>query len=347
MLHLRRSKANNKNHLSLMKKMIKYIKRDNSKRLKLIILKNDIDPDSKIGRKARTALHECAKRGSAECLRILVQCNADLYVKDRKGNYPLHLAIKYLLKRNAYNSVVTDDLIGPLKKDIQERVHDANNSGTSCWHLFQGLHLKKKVFDQEIESSCGSSDYSDTISEHSEIEWKEKLMQAHEDDHAYNAGQYSKELYQNQYKETYDDWADRIYCEFKKRHQNISAKHKKPDVKINESDVHAVKLPPFKPLYPSKSDKKACKYNKLFTKKGKIYKSDLPFNENSTADEIILLLVNVNENTDKKKVLREAIRKWHPDKFSQIFSHRIAESDITEVMNIVTHVSQTLLLYGK
>ena len=56
--------------------MIKYIKRDNSKRLKILMMKNEIDPNSKIGRKARTALHECAKHGSAECLRILIAHHA-------------------------------------------------------------------------------------------------------------------------------------------------------------------------------------------------------------------------------------------------------------------------------
>ena len=154
--------------------MIKYIKRDNSKRLKILMMKNEIDPNSKIGRKARTALHECAKHGSAECLRILIECNADLHAKDTKGNYPLHLAIKYLLKQNTYNSVVTNDLIVPLKKNIRERVHDANKSGTTCRHLLQGLHLKKKMIDQKTESSCSTSSDSDASGEASKIEWNEK-----------------------------------------------------------------------------------------------------------------------------------------------------------------------------
>ena len=75
--------------------------------------------------------------------------------------------------------------------------------------------------------------------------------------------------------------------------------------------------------------------------------ADLPFSKTSTADEIISLLVIGNENTDKKKILRDAIRKWHPDKFSQMFSERIDKNEFDDVINIVTHVSQTLLLYGK
>lgn len=326
--------------------MIKYIKLDNSKRLKLFIVKHDIHPDSEIGNHSRTALHECAKRGSTECLRVLIKCNANTNAKDRKGNYPLHLAAKYLLKRKMLNSVVAEELITPLKRNLHERIHDTNSSGTTCWHLLQGLDVKLKLSNQEELISSSASD-SDSPSVTSDMEWNEKLAQAHEDDTSIYCGKYGDGKYQNQYHETYDEWADRIYNEFNRRHQHKFTQPKNSEAKTQSSAYAETKLPPFKPKYPSENNVKLNKYNRLFTKKGTINISDLPFSKTSTADEIVSLLVIGNENTDKKKVLREAIRKWHPDKFSQMFSERIDKNEFDDVINIVTHVSQTLLLYGK
>lgn len=326
--------------------MIKYIKLDNSKRLKLFILKHDIHPDSEIGTHSRTALHECAKRGSTECLRVLIKCNANTNAKDKKGNYPLHLAAKYLLKRKKLNSVVAEELITPLKRNLHEHTHDTNSSGTTCWHLLQGLDVKLKLSNQEELISSSASD-SDSSSVTSEMEWNEKLAQAHEDDASIYCGKYGDGKYQNQYHETYDEWADRIYNEFNRRHQRKFTQPKNSETKTQSSANAEMKLPPFKPKYPIENNVKISKYNRLFTKKGMINIADLPFSKTSTADEIISLLVIGNENTDKKKILRDAIRKWHPDKFSQMFSGRIDKNEFDDVINIVTHVSQTLLLYGK
>ena len=78
--------------------------------------------------------------------------------------------------------------------------------------------------------------------------------------------------------------------------------------------------------------------------------TDLPFSTKSTAEEIVSLILKSNqsiEESDQKKVLREAVRKWHPDKFSQMFYDKVKEADMPNVIKIVTHVSQTLLVYGK
>ena len=343
---LKRSKRKNKEQKYLIKKMIKYIKRDKFKRLKHFMMKNDIHPDSEIGCHARTPLHECGKRGSTECIRILIQCKADPMIKDLKENYPLHLALKYLLKQKNLKSVMASELIDPLKKNLNEHIHDTNSSGTSCWQLLTGLDVKIKILKQETISSSSSSD-SDTSSEASENEWNEKLKQAHEEDYIVNFGKCSESLYKNEYQETYDEWADRIYNAFQKRHQKTSPRPVLPKCEARSSSFTELKLPAFKPKYPCTNDKKIIKYNELFAKKSIILTSDLPFCLKSTADEIISLLLSVSGDTNKKKVLREAIRKWHPDKFIQVFSEKIDKNEFNDVIAIVNHVSQTLLLYGK
>ena len=333
----------------LIKKINKYIIRDHFQRLKEFLRENDVHPDSRIGRHERTGLHECAKNGSIDCIRILLEYNADPHLKDKKGNYPLHLAIKYLLKQKTLNSLMVNDLIGPLKQQMYDRIHDENISGTTCWHLLQGLNLKAKVSKKQETSDSSSSSESNAESDVKDIDWNEKLMQIHEEDHYFDSGKYdNSEIFQNKYKETYDQWADRIFNEFNKRKQRSF----KPDVKKKEaknefSEFQKAELPQFKPSYPSNNSNKTAEYNALFVKAGKINKHDMPFTQNSSAEQILSLIIDCDEQVDKRKAVREAIRKWHPDKFSQMFSERIEKNDLNEIMNIVTHVSQTLLNYGK
>ena len=333
----------------VIKKMFKYIKRDKFKRLKLLILEKDIHPDSIIGHHNRTALHESAKRGSTDCLRALLECDADPNIKDNKGNYPLHLALKHLLKQKVMNSAIANDLTCPLKKIMNERIHDINHSGTSCWQLLQGLNLKQELTaNHESLISSSSSSGSSAESDSKSMDWNEKLVQVHAEDHFFDLGKYNNQQYYNKYKETFDQWADRIYDEFNRRYKTPPSSKKK--VEKLEKKPSAFKpdiLPPFNPIYPSTRPVINDKYNNLFSKQGKITKTDMPFSKESSAEQIMSAILNGENITDKRKVVREAIRKWHPDKFSQIFAERIVKTDTNIVMDIVTHVSQTLLVYGK
>lgn len=47
-----------------------------------------------------------------------------------------------------------------------------------------------------------------------------------------------------------------------------------------------------------------------------------------------------------KKSIREAIRRWHPDKFKQKMGHRIVKVEFMEVMGKVTYVAQALNEFG-
>ena len=49
-----------------------------------------------------------------------------------------------------------------------------------------------------------------------------------------------------------------------------------------------------------------------------------------------------DKNSDKKNV-REAIRRWHPDKFEPKMKGRIAKSHFAEVMAHTKFVSQAIL----
>ena len=87
------------------------------------------------------------------------------------------------------------------------------------------------------------------------------------------------------------------------------------------------------------------KYTALFSLT-RITVEDLPFDENSTSDEIISVILSDGKGPSKQSI-REAVRKWHPDKFSQMYGACVVEKDRPRVMQIVTRVSQVLLTYGK
>ena len=354
-VRLEHSKVKAKQREYIIKKLTKYIKRDKFKRLKLFLIENKIHPDSVIGRHQRTSLHECARNGSIDSMRILLECDADPNVKDTKGNYPLHLAIKYCLKQKPFNTATTSELVDPLKINMHERIHEENKSGTTCWQLLQGLSLKKELANNEVSSSSSETSHdSDFGNSNNETEWNEKVTQIGEEDHFFHFGKFEdqKQFY-NKFKETYDQWADRIYNEYNKRHKKERPPTpQKTKVEDKCSEFQNVKLPPFKPIYPSvlllnETSKSVEKYKKLFSMEGCINKKDLPFSESSTAEEIISLILRCDDSSEQKKILREGIRRWHPDKFSQIFNGRIKKCDEDDVMKIVTHVSQILLVYGK
>ena len=53
------------------------------------------------------------------------------------------------------------------------------------------------------------------------------------------------------------------------------------------------------------------------------------------------------ENESRNR-LRDALRKWHPDKFGQLTQGRISdEEEKKKICDIVTHISQVLINYGK
>ena len=48
-----------------------------------------------------------------------------------------------------------------------------------------------------------------------------------------------------------------------------------------------------------------------------------------------------------KRSIREAIRRWHPDKFKQKLGHKINKIEFMLVMEKVTYVAQALNNFGK
>jgi hypothetical protein len=72
---------------------------------------------------------------------------------------------------------------------------------------------------------------------------------------------------------------------------------------------------------PIKLDVYSAKFKKLFESDCPIAADDLPFGVDSTAEQIVeTILCSASDLKDAavKSRLRDALRKWHPDKFGQV-----------------------------
>jgi hypothetical protein len=175
--------------------------------------------------------------------------------------------------------------------------------------------------------------------------WQDKLSEANAEDYYEIVGKFERRQfndefnYKNKFNESYDQWADRIFSEFRKRRQPAEAANKQ-------------KQQPPKELKLKLANPKLERYNKLASKlfdknsTDEILPESLPFKLTTSTETIVELLI-ISTSGDEKKAVKEAIRKYHPDKFSQLFHDRIAPENKEAVFNIVTHVSQALLNYGK
>ena len=184
--------------------------------------------------------------------------------------------------------------------------------------------------------------------------WEEKLSAAHHDD-MYDEYKFIENWgddfnYTNQFNENYDQWADRLYQEYMRKQKSgskIKSNAPKKDVNKDSEEIPRktlkLKLKPAE-MVPQLNYEEV---EKLLSKtcKNPITAKSLSFTVKSSPDTIINAILK--DKIDLKKALREAIRIWHPDKFSQMYDQRILASDASAVHEIVLNVTSALLKYGK
>ena len=87
---------------------------------------------------------------------------------------------------------------------------------------------------------------------------------------------------------------------------------------------------------------------RLFLHSGPISSEKLPFKDLEPREIVMILLEEVKgkEKQLVKETIREAIRKWHPDKFLQKHGHRIMDLEKDAVMERVKMVAQAINDYG-
>ena len=68
------------------------------------------------------------------------------------------------------------------------------------------------------------------------------------------------------------------------------------------------------------------------------------------ANEIVDAMLGHCSNDSEdviKKIIREEVRRWHPDKFKQKIGHRIIDGQSEKVLEEVKRIAQAILSYAK
>lgn len=210
-----------------------------------------------------------------------------------------------------------------------------------CTHI---LHIDPFLCRPEAspDESSTSSDLDDDFRQRLDDEAGQEYFEFEGKFRDYDTKDFSEE--------TYNDWADRIFAEYRRktRPATSEAPAKAAEARLPETPKKTLKLkPPEKKDTSIKKDLYLFKFKKLFRSKEAIALRDLPFSLTSTSEEIVGTILSA-EDADSRKHLREALRVWHPDKFNQLTQGRVSEeADRKAMSEIVTHVSQVLINYGK
>lgn len=198
-----------------------------------------------------------------------------------------------------------------------------------------------------------------------EREWRERLAEEHRDDFAdlYGNSVSDRRRDEEDGRETYDEWADRIYAEFflkrKRWREHQERCREKPKQHAAEEEPRPswppkkLKLALTQDERPSPSDVLQKKYVDFLSKvledpEAELTLSSLPFSL-STSQEAIAEVVFRDLGEDKARsraVIKRALLTWHPDKFEQRYRSRFAPADKDKICEIVVHVSQSLLAVG-
>jgi len=375
LLKIKQSKADRR----IAEKICKYLRRDEFRKLETSFFAVDdkIHPDSVLNKRGMTGLMISSKLGHPDCVNVFLRKGASRKLTCFKGNIALHYAAKYCMK-HPYPSNVRNLVTIPFldsTTDYQELMKMPNDNGTTPKLLLDALN--KLMYDDTVEGSDSSDSSLDNAQKTAQnsSDWSQKLQHEDQDEHYERFGKYDvweDTGYKNKFNETENEWADRIYAEFSRLQSRNNKKNNKKNTMEDKKEKDSKKSPKKKELLLKIPKKNPEAKQTLFRDKlSKLLdpqntqlittNSLLPFDENSTSDYIINQLLDGSESTTatgsqatgsqvqdrKRKRIKEVIRIWHPDKFSQLYHQRIDPEHKDDIIRIVTHISQALLNFGR
>jgi len=314
----------------------------------------------------RTPLHVACILGDDAVVRCLLHFGANGGISDKVGDTPLHLAAKYVTEVGNYSD--RNLLIDPLFKMFPDTMKTVNKWGESPRQLLREAKKKQQVFSKasnEEVALCGEEQEQGP----SEKSWEEKLASEwlddctdmgfaadFETDWAESVPEYS----------SFDEWADRMAEEYKRKHLTASEKHKRRKEtnrkrKHEETNDMKDRLEKEQELYRKRMTLK--KHEVLVSKhkryqenlgkhksdteqKQKLRFKDIPWPCHGSVSEMIEVIMsglphNCSPKERRKFVLRQQVL-WHPDKFMQRCHNRLHEDHKESILEAVNALSQAL-----
>ncbi|XP_059094729.1 LOW QUALITY PROTEIN: uncharacterized protein LOC131889607 [Tigriopus californicus] len=356
------------------RRLKRWLQGDRFKSLRRHLRQHTDQIDVALNGRRQTALHLAAKRGSYECVGVLLNAGASAQIPDRDRNFPLYYAAKRCLQRG--NIELMKDLVLPLKAESRPVLHITNKKGLSCQDFLDALDEELEMLMEEEDDEREEEEAEARPNE--EDSWREKLeLNAREDLFERMGSNHVLESLEDEecrtfIGESFDTWADRIYKEFiRQRHRQgpnaapgksspkrTDKLHDKPSAFQNN-----LKLKP--PADANRTPKLPNNYSRFkatFLEPERSVKTirlrSFPFSVDTSPQDVVNVLLDsqisnassgsAEDNAQKMRlILRDEIRLWHPDKFMPKFRARCHPDDMDQISGLVNHVAQALINYGK
>ena len=346
----------------LLKRLARYVEEDKFRKVDKLLSNHVELVDASLSKKrCRTSLHLASKMGNFDTVRVLIRRGADVSIKDSKGSLPLHHATRFCLSKKKHSRSLVADLVSPLITGSLPFLDEANSEGVTCRLLLDAINSRQERNDGALVEAAGCVVQE---TEDEETLWAHKLaMEAEDDltDFVGSSSRYGSTGYDDESRETYDEWADRIYHQFMRRGRPAPD----PQLERKNNSQPRSRMPKLeKPLRAKEEPKYQLRQDKLYKKfcckfldedtllqERIIRVEDFPFTTQTDSNEIVTAICgSVSKELDAtlaKKAIREELRRWHPDKFMQKYGRRLSIEDRGSIELIVTHISQALIQFGK
>nr|CAB3264309.1 NF-kappa-B inhibitor-like protein 1 [Phallusia mammillata] len=320
----------------------------------------------------RTPLHVACLLGDDAIVRCLLYFGSNAQIQDANRDTPMHLAARCIHE----NSTYTDRklLIDPLFREYPDAMKLINKWGETPKDILKKAKESFKSM-QDFESMAAGEEvgscYRDSEESSTSTTWHEKLTNEWADDCAdigfaakfVATGDISEDIPEYQ---TFDEWADRIAEEYKRRHLSSAEKYKRRkeinmkrkreetrDMKERfekEQEVYRKRMALKKvEVLESKHQRyqeKMGEHKSSSAKDSKLSFRDIPWPcRGSVKDMVEVILTGMPPSSDQKDKRKFILRQqmlWHPDKFVQRCRDRLDEKDKEVVLETVKALSQEL-----
>ncbi|XP_065917915.1 NF-kappa-B inhibitor-like protein 1 [Dysidea avara] len=342
------------------KKLKKYVQRGNVKKLRKLISQTNFDFNLIVDRsKGWGALHLACDLGQWEIVTFLVKNGSDVSFLDSNLISPVHILLHKACSWVKYD--YSEPEVGAMLECTLLVLHasqkiDADSFKWTDNEDMAVIDLIEYLVDQLTVVKCDHSLLDELLGHLSHISvdgsWNTKIKECYFDDVSQDPFEgYSSDVeyaYEN-----FDTFADRITRERQEKKRGKCEEEHVNRKKAKKSFGPPLKLKPESPkLDVLKVKKETYEENyQLFI--GKEHSSvsfdDIPWpgGSHATAAEQAKVCLYSSDPQVSRSVVRDQQRRWHPDKFVQLFGQCLSENERDKILEHVKQLSQAINDYDK
>jgi len=342
------------------KKLKKYIERGNIKKISKFIIRTVCDSNLIIDRsKGWGALHLACDLGQWEIVTLLIKNGADVSLLDSNLISPVHILLHKACSWAKYD--YSESEVGAMLECILSVLHASQRIDINSFKWTDNddmavIDLVEYLVDQLTVVKCDHSLLDELLGHlsHASVDnsWNTKIKDCYFDDVSQDPFEgYSSDV--GYAYETFDTFAERICRERQEKKRRKFEEEHINRKKTKKSFSPPLKLKPDSPkLDVVKVKKETYEENyKLFIGKdhSSISFDDIPWPGGShatSAEQAKVCLYSCDPQVSRS-VAREQQRRWHPDKFVQLFGQGLCENERDKILEHVKQLSQAINDFDK